>query len=89
MKTTRKPRSMGGGNGRQPPKDGRHQNRGVTNGGRPQKGASPAQSVERYLPLAREAEAAGDIVQSQYYYQHAEHYLRKENAKAGPAPLAG
>lgn len=74
---------MGGGNGRQGPEAGRGQKRGAKNGGRPQKGASPAQSVERYLALAREAEAAGDIVQSQYYYQHAEHYLRKENAKAG------
>lgn len=37
----------------------------------------PGQSVERYLGLAREAEAAGDVVQSEYYYQYAEHYLRK------------
>ncbi|MDH3239538.1 MAG: DUF4167 domain-containing protein [Alphaproteobacteria bacterium] len=42
----------------------------------------PGQSVERYLSLAREAEAAGDAVLSQYYYQHAEHYLRKTQEQA-------
>ena len=53
-----------------------------------QVGATPAQRVERYLSLAREAEAVGDVVQSQYYYQYAEHYLRKENAKAGLTALS-
>ena len=57
-------------------------------GGHAQNGATPAQSVERYLGLARAAEAAGDFVQSQYYYQHAEHYFRRENAKAGLTALS-
>ena len=38
---------------------------------------SPKKSVEHYLALAREAEAAGDVVGSQNYYQYAEHYFRK------------
>src|SRR5690554_5225551 len=32
--------------------------------------------AEKYQQLARDAQAAGDRVMSENYYQHAEHYLR-------------
>ena len=44
---------------------------------RSQGAKAPKKSVEHYLALAREAEAAGDVVGSQNYYQYAEHYFRK------------
>jgi len=44
---------------------------------RPQIGPHNArQQYERYLALAREAQVAGDVVEMENCYQHAEHYLR-------------
>lgn len=36
----------------------------------------PRKHFDRYTALALAAAASGDAVQSEYYYQHAEHYLR-------------
>jgi hypothetical protein len=44
---------------------------------RPQNGAGNArQNYERYVARAREAKLAGDEVEMENCYQHAEHYLR-------------
>jgi hypothetical protein len=44
---------------------------------RPQASAGNArQHYERYLVQAREAQLAGDAVEMENCYQHAEHYLR-------------
>ena len=40
------------------------------------------QMLERYLALARDAQAAGDRVAAENYSQHAEHYFRVINAVA-------
>lgn len=43
----------------------------------PQNGAGNArQHYERYLARASEAQLAGDVVEVENCYQHAEHYLR-------------
>lgn len=42
----------------------------------------PRQRFERYTALAREATAAGDAINAENYYQHAEHYFRLTNKKA-------
>lgn len=34
------------------------------------------QVAEKYLALAKDASASGDIVVAENYYQHAEHYIR-------------
>jgi hypothetical protein len=38
--------------------------------------ANAQQQYERYLGRAREAQLAGDAVDMENWYQHAEHYLR-------------
>src|SRR5688572_22251661 len=38
--------------------------------------------LERYLALARDAQAAGDRIAAENYSQHAEHYFRVLNATA-------
>ena len=38
------------------------------------------QNYERYVGLAREAALAGDSVQMEHWYQHAEHYYRVMNS---------
>ena len=44
---------------------------------RPQNGTGNArQQYERYLARAGEAQLAGDVVEMENYYQHAEHYFR-------------
>ena len=43
------------------------------NGGSP---GNSRQKYESYLARAREAQLAGDIVEMENCYQHAEHYLR-------------
>jgi uncharacterized protein DUF4167 len=44
---------------------------------RPQKGTGNArQHYERYLARAREAQLAGDVIEMENCYQHAEHYFR-------------
>ena len=45
------------------------------------RGAKPRARVAHYLDLARAAEAAGDAVAAQNYYQHAEHYVRQSGGK--------
>jgi uncharacterized protein DUF4167 len=37
---------------------------------------NPRQHYERYLSRARDEERAGNIVEAENYYQHAEHYFR-------------
>ena len=39
------------------------------------------QVFERYVALAREAQASGDRVAAENFYQHAEHYFRIMNAQ--------
>jgi hypothetical protein len=39
------------------------------------------QVFERYLALAREAQAGGDRIAAEYLYQHAEHYFRIMSAQ--------
>ena len=39
------------------------------------------QVFERYVALAREAQASGDRVVAENFYQHAEHYFRVMNAQ--------
>jgi len=39
--------------------------------------------AEKYLQLARDAQASGDPVSEQSYLQHAEHYFRTNNAARG------
>ncbi|WP_010299149.1 DUF4167 domain-containing protein [Candidatus Odyssella thessalonicensis] len=42
---------------------------------RPRYGVA-SQNYERYLNQAKEALSSGDRVQAEYYYQHADHFLR-------------
>jgi Domain of unknown function (DUF4167) len=42
---------------------------------------SAHQIFERYVTLAREATAIGDRIAAENFYQHAEHYLRIDNAR--------
>src|SRR5205823_10904032 len=37
---------------------------------------NPAHIAEKYMQLARDAQASGDPVAAENYYQHAEHYFR-------------
>jgi hypothetical protein len=39
-------------------------------------GGSAQRSYDRYITLAREAASAGDVVEMENYYQHAEHFFR-------------
>ncbi len=39
------------------------------------------QVFERYVAMAREAQAGGDRVAAENFYQHAEHYFRVMNAQ--------
>lgn len=41
------------------------------------------QVLEKYLALARDAQAAGDRIAAENFYQHAEHYYRLINANGG------
>jgi hypothetical protein len=43
-------------------------------------GGNPKASYERYTALAQSSAAAGDPVESENYYQHAEHYFRMMKA---------
>lgn len=42
--------------------------------------ANAKRNYERYMALARDAVSAGDEVEVENYYQHAEHYLRAMRA---------
>src|SRR5262245_1293896 len=37
---------------------------------------NPAHIAEKYVQLARDAQASGDPISAENYYQHAEHYYR-------------
>jgi hypothetical protein len=51
---------------------------------RTQNGAgNPRQHYERYLARAREAQLAGDEIEMENCYQHAEHYYRVMRAAGG------
>ena len=41
------------------------------------------QILEKYVALARDAQAAGDRIAAENYYQHAEHYYRLINESGG------
>ena len=43
----------------------------------------PRRNYERYLALAREAVSEGDTVQTEHWYQHAEHYFRMMKDRTG------
>jgi hypothetical protein len=43
------------------------------------------QVLEKYLALARDAQAAGDRIAAENYFQHAEHYYRIINANGDGA----
>jgi Domain of unknown function (DUF4167) len=52
---------------------------------RPQNGAGNArQNYERYLARAHEAQLAGDAVEMENCYQHADHYFRLMRAASDP-----
>src|SRR5438477_9953144 len=78
-------RNGGGGGGMMP-----HHNRGPRPPHRTQTFDSNGPSVkirgnayqvfERYVAMAREAQASGDRVAAENFYQHAEHYFRIMNA---------
>jgi len=42
----------------------------------------PKNSFDRYTALALAAAAAGDVIEAENYYQHAEHYYRVMKQKA-------
>jgi hypothetical protein len=50
--------------------------------------ASDRQAYERYLALAREKTSAGERIEAENYYQHAEHYFRSMAAHAARSPAA-
>jgi len=43
---------------------------------RPDGGVNARVRYEKYVELARAAALAGDVVETENYYQHAEHYFR-------------
>jgi hypothetical protein len=52
---------------------------------RPDPGGSPKARYEEYVALARASASTGDAVETENYYQHAEHYFRmaKERIEQG------
>src|SRR5438132_13085957 len=70
-------RGGGGGGGPRPP----HRSQSFESNGPSVKIRGNAYQVfERYVALAREAQASGDRVAAENLYQHAEHYFRVMNA---------
>ena len=61
-------------NNKQRPRPGQQR----PNGGRPNGDSvgDAKRNYERYMALARDAASAGDSIESENFYQHAEHYLR-------------
>ncbi len=51
-----------------------------SNGPEVRAGGNAHQVLEKYLQLARDAQAAGDRIAAENYYQHAEHYYRVINS---------
>ena len=73
-------RMRGRGNGR---KGGHSRNQSFESNGPEVKVRGNAQQVvEKYLTLARDASSAGDRINSESYYQFADHYYRVMNANA-------
>jgi len=56
-------------------RQGHKRNSGFSNGKGRHKG-NVTQQYEKYLKLAKEASSSGDRIQSEYYYQFADHYSR-------------
>ncbi|MEW5964213.1 MAG: DUF4167 domain-containing protein [Pseudomonadota bacterium] len=46
-------------------------------------GISARASYERYLALARDAASAGNTIEAENFYQHADHYFRVMRADQG------
>jgi Domain of unknown function (DUF4167) len=71
-------RGGGGGGGPRPP----HRSQSFESNGPSVKIRGNAYQVfERYIAMAREAQASGDRVAAENLYQHAEHYFRIMNAQ--------
>jgi hypothetical protein len=51
-------------------------------------GRRAKKSYERYMALARAAGSAGDAIEIENYYQHAEHYFRLMKEQAVQAPYS-
>ena len=49
---------------------------------RPDHGVNPKAQYARYVELARAAALTGDAVETENYYQHAEHYFRMMREQA-------
>jgi len=56
-----------------------HANRSASSAARrrPSKSANAEASYEKYVTLARAAALSGDVIETENYYQHAEHYFRQ------------
>lgn len=88
-----------GTNGRRP--RGRPQRKQHGGGGTPRHGnfdssgpdgrirGNAHQVYEKYIGLARDAASAGNRVEAETYYQHAEHYYRIVNARTDPKADGG
>lgn len=46
---------------------------------------NPREMHQKYLTMAREAAASGDVVEAENYYQHAEHFYRIVSERAAIA----
>ena len=62
------------GKGYSVPSANRRRSRAVQR--RPARSANAKASYEKYVTLARAAARSGDVVETENYYQHAEHYFR-------------
>lgn len=51
-------------------------------------GGDPRRAFERYNEMARAAEASGDNVARELYFQHADHYYRVMNERSRNEPAA-
>ena len=56
--------------------------RSKANRSRSGKSGQPKNRFDRYTALALAAAAAGDVIEAENYYQHAEHYYRVMKQKA-------
>jgi len=72
-KRTKFVRRNGRGSGGQPPRPNAGRRR-------PDTLANAKSSYERYIALARDAASAGDVIEAENFYQHAEHYFRTMRA---------
>jgi hypothetical protein len=64
--------------------DGRPQyRRNKTTSPRVGNGMSARASYERYLSLARDAASAGNAIEAENFFQHADHYFRVMRADQG------